>query len=69
MQYTLINRSDKTKSVDVNVPGIINDARRRTVIDTSIRYTRPDGYTVRFPVTLKAGETASWKVTYRIPKP
>ncbi len=69
IRYTLINRSDKTKSVDVNVPGVIEDARRRTVINTSRRYTRPDGYTVRFPVTLKAGKTASWRVTYRVPKP
>ncbi len=67
--YTLINRSDSAKTVDVDIPGIVERTKHLSTIKTRLPYTRPDGYTLRFAITLKAGETKTWDVSYRTKKP
>ena len=66
--YTLSNRSDTDKTVEVNVPGIVQRTKHLASITTTQPYTRPDGYTVRFTVTLKPGETKTWQASYRTKK-
>ncbi|WP_345971805.1 hypothetical protein [Sulfurimonas diazotrophicus] len=65
--YRLSNRSDSAKDVDVLVPGVSSDGK--ATIKSTLSYERRDGYTIRFSPTLKAGETKTWQVTYRSPKP
>jgi len=65
--YTLANRSEARKTVDLLVPGILESAT--TTIKTDEPYTRPDGYTLKFTVSLAPGETKSWEVSYRTRKP
>lgn len=66
VEYTLSNRSDATKVVEVLVPGVIDKAKGKTTITTDQEYDRPDGHTIRFYITLKADETKSWKVKVRM---
>ncbi|MEA3373030.1 MAG: hypothetical protein U9Q62_04990, partial [Campylobacterota bacterium] len=66
--YTVTNRSDKSKTVDVDIPGIVERTKHLSTITTELPYTRPDGYTLRFTITLKAGETKTWDVAYRTKK-
>jgi len=67
VQYRLSNRSDAAKRVDVIVPGVVADTK--TTVKSDLAYTRRDGYSLRFTLELKAGETKEWKTAYRIPKP
>ena len=66
--YSLANRSDARKSVDVIVPGVVEKTDGQTTVTTDEPYTRPDGYTLRFRFSLDAGETKTWEATYRTRK-
>lgn len=67
--YTLTNRSDEVKTVEVNVPGVVKRTKHLASITTDQPYTRPDGYTVRFTVMLQPGKTKTWQASYRTKKP
>lgn len=67
--YNLTNRSDGTKTVEVNVPGVVKRTKHLASVTTDQPYTRPDGYTIRFSVTLQPGKTKTWQASYRTKKP
>lgn len=67
--YTLTNQSDKAKTVDVDIPGVVERTKHLSTVTTKLPYTRPDGYTLRFTITLKPGEKKVWEVSYRTKKP
>lgn len=66
--YSLTNRSDAPKTVEVIVPGIVESTSHQTTVTTVRPYTRPDGYSLQFSVTVGAGETQTWDVAYRARK-
>jgi len=68
IRYSLANRSEESKTVDVIIPGINNAGGFKTSVTTSESYSRPDGYSLKFRFTLKAGATKAWDVSYRTRK-
>lgn len=66
VEYTLSNRSDTTKSIEMTLPGVTDNARSKTTIKSDQKYDRPDGHSIRFKMTLKADETRHWDVTVRM---
>lgn len=68
VRYAVANHSYKSVTLRVDVPGIVEDEHARTTVKSAMPYTRPDGSTVRFTVKLRAGESKTWDVAYRMPK-
>jgi hypothetical protein len=66
--YSVANHSNGAKTVRVTVPGVINDTRNGATVDTREPFTRIDGNTITFSITLGANDTYRWKVGYRAPK-
>lgn len=65
VEYTLTNRSDTPKRVEVLVPGVMKRAHGKTTITTDQPYDRIDGNTLRFMIDLKADETKVWPLHVR----
>lgn len=66
--YSVANHSNSAKTIRVTVPGVINDTRNRAMVTTHEPFTRIDGNTIAFSITLGANDTYRWKVGYRTPK-
>ncbi len=66
VEYTLTNRSESEKSIEMTIPGVTNNARAKTTITTDEVYERPDGHSIRFSMRLKADESKVWRVNVRM---